>query len=53
MDELKVIHATTFFSLGIERLLKFYYFCGLKLQDYEEMNYVGADSIIKGGFDVA
>jgi hypothetical protein len=29
------------------------YFCGLRLQDYEELNYVNADSILKGGLDVA
>lgn len=27
------------------------YFCGLKLQDYEELNYVDANSIFEGGHD--
>jgi len=28
------------------------YFCGLKLQDYEELNYVDANSIFEGGHDL-
>ena len=28
------------------------YFCGLKLQDYEELDYVDANSIFEGGHDL-